>query len=418
MADTRTGGHDIVKREPLSPAPAGTGDTGPAHTRHRHEAYSTSPSAQNGHHVGNGSGSDSGGDAPLDFSIKRRARTSDSDGEADSHRYSRAVKESPDSDLDKGTNSERNGEALLSEAYRKAANGVSKRREDSRIGEPPTALPGCLPGAVGAAMPGLAGGLVPHAGMFPLIMDPRHLQHTQQSSANGSHKSSARPFKAYPKDPLSLPLGYYGIPGMLPFPTLDSVTAQAVNSEDLFNQYRLFVLKAQEQSRASAGAGKGQSQVPSLAIAQAMAAQQASSMSPSAKSTTSETSSTTARSTSSSPTLSTTCTTPVPTSPTSPNGADPATPTPSAAPAAPTSTQTPSRKRGRILPDEQKDQAYWERRRKNNEAAKRSRDARRAKEDEIAIRAAFLEQENLKLRVEVAALKNETAKLRCMLYNS
>ncbi|ESO92058.1 hypothetical protein LOTGIDRAFT_100015, partial [Lottia gigantea] len=56
-----------------------------------------------------------------------------------------------------------------------------------------------------------------------------------------------------------------------------------------------------------------------------------------------------------------------------------------------------------------KDEAYWERRRKNNDAAKRSRDARRAKEDEIAIRAALLEQENLKLRVEVAALKSETA---------
>lgn len=76
------------------------------------------------------------------------------------------------------------------------------------------------------------------------------------------------------------------------------------------------------------------------------------------------------------------------------------------------------RKRGRPLPEDLKDDAYWERRRKNNEAAKRSRDARRAKEDEIAIRAAFLEQENLKLRVEVAALKSETAKLRCMLYNN
>ncbi|KAJ1523052.1 hypothetical protein ONE63_002180 [Megalurothrips usitatus] len=64
-----------------------------------------------------------------------------------------------------------------------------------------------------------------------------------------------------------------------------------------------------------------------------------------------------------------------------------------------------------------KDAAYWERRRKNNEAAKRSRDARRAKEDEIAIRAAFLEQENLKLKYEVAALRNETAKLRCLLYS-
>lgn len=62
-----------------------------------------------------------------------------------------------------------------------------------------------------------------------------------------------------------------------------------------------------------------------------------------------------------------------------------------------------------------KDQSYWERRRKNNEAAKRSRDARRAKEDEIAIRAAFLEQENLKLKYEIAALRNEVAKQRCLI---
>lgn len=65
-----------------------------------------------------------------------------------------------------------------------------------------------------------------------------------------------------------------------------------------------------------------------------------------------------------------------------------------------------------------KDAAYWERRRKNNEAAKRSRDARRAKEDEIAIRAAFLEQENLRLKYELASLKDETCKLRSMVYNN
>lgn len=65
-----------------------------------------------------------------------------------------------------------------------------------------------------------------------------------------------------------------------------------------------------------------------------------------------------------------------------------------------------------------KDAAYWERRRKNNEAAKRSRDARRAKEDEIAIRAAFLEQENLRLKYEVVALRQESAKLRCMVYTN
>lgn len=62
------------------------------------------------------------------------------------------------------------------------------------------------------------------------------------------------------------------------------------------------------------------------------------------------------------------------------------------------------------------DPAYWEKRRKNNEAAKRSRDARRAKEDEIAIRCAFLEQENVKLRYEVAALREETKRYRALLY--
>lgn len=75
-----------------------------------------------------------------------------------------------------------------------------------------------------------------------------------------------------------------------------------------------------------------------------------------------------------------------------------------------------SRKKGRPLPEELKDDAYWERRRKNNEAAKRSRDARRAKEYEVAIRATILEQENLKLRVEIASLKTELAKLRCLMY--
>ncbi|CAF0756729.1 unnamed protein product [Brachionus calyciflorus] len=62
--------------------------------------------------------------------------------------------------------------------------------------------------------------------------------------------------------------------------------------------------------------------------------------------------------------------------------------------------------------------AYKERRRKNNEAAKRSRDARRAKEDDIALRAALLERENLQLKVEIAQLKEETSRLRCLLYNS
>lgn len=64
---------------------------------------------------------------------------------------------------------------------------------------------------------------------------------------------------------------------------------------------------------------------------------------------------------------------------------------------------------------DEKDAAYRERRRKNNEAAKRSRDARRAKEDEIAIRAAFLEHENKRLKYELSVLKNETAKIMAYL---
>lgn len=69
-------------------------------------------------------------------------------------------------------------------------------------------------------------------------------------------------------------------------------------------------------------------------------------------------------------------------------------------------------------PENENNDAYKERRRKNNEAAKRSRDARRAKEDDIALRAALLERENLQLKVELAQLKQETSRLRCLLYNS
>lgn len=62
------------------------------------------------------------------------------------------------------------------------------------------------------------------------------------------------------------------------------------------------------------------------------------------------------------------------------------------------------------------DPSYWEKRKKNNEAAKRSRDARRAKEDEIAIRCAFLEQENIQLKFRLANLESERARLQKLLY--
>ncbi|XP_005104321.1 thyrotroph embryonic factor isoform X1 [Aplysia californica] len=65
-----------------------------------------------------------------------------------------------------------------------------------------------------------------------------------------------------------------------------------------------------------------------------------------------------------------------------------------------------------FVPDEMKDEKYWNRRHKNNYAAKRSRDARRVKENQIAMRAAFLEKENGCLRDEVNKLRKENAKLK------
>ncbi|XP_053710068.1 TEF transcription factor, PAR bZIP family member a isoform X1 [Synchiropus splendidus] len=65
-----------------------------------------------------------------------------------------------------------------------------------------------------------------------------------------------------------------------------------------------------------------------------------------------------------------------------------------------------------FVPEEQKDDKYWQRRKKNNVAAKRSRDARRLKENQITVRAAFLERENAALRLEVAELRKECGRYK------
>ncbi|AWP19413.1 putative hepatic leukemia factor-like [Scophthalmus maximus] len=65
-----------------------------------------------------------------------------------------------------------------------------------------------------------------------------------------------------------------------------------------------------------------------------------------------------------------------------------------------------------FIPEDLKDDRYWARRRKNNVAAKRSRDARRLKENQIAIRAGFLERENAALRSEVADLRKELGRCK------
>ncbi|XP_065117290.1 D site albumin promoter binding protein b [Paramisgurnus dabryanus] len=68
-----------------------------------------------------------------------------------------------------------------------------------------------------------------------------------------------------------------------------------------------------------------------------------------------------------------------------------------------------------LVPEDLKDEKYWSRRCKNNEAAKRSRDARRLKENQISVRAAFLERENAALRQEVADMRKELGRCRNIL---
>merc|ERR1712088_958248 len=60
-----------------------------------------------------------------------------------------------------------------------------------------------------------------------------------------------------------------------------------------------------------------------------------------------------------------------------------------------------------------KDDKYWEKRGKNNIAARRSREARRLKENQIALRTAFLEKQNngLKQALQSINMKNEKLEL-------
>ncbi|XP_061604411.1 TEF transcription factor, PAR bZIP family member b [Phyllopteryx taeniolatus] len=65
-----------------------------------------------------------------------------------------------------------------------------------------------------------------------------------------------------------------------------------------------------------------------------------------------------------------------------------------------------------FVPNEQKDDKYWSRRKKNNLAAKRSRDARRLKENQITVRASFLERENAVLRQQVAEMRKDCGRCK------
>lgn len=71
-----------------------------------------------------------------------------------------------------------------------------------------------------------------------------------------------------------------------------------------------------------------------------------------------------------------------------------------------------TKSRKTFVPETMKDGRYWARRAKNNVAAKRSREARRLKENQIFLRANYLEKENSALKETIERLSQENSTLR------
>lgn len=323
-----------------------------------------------------------------------------------------------------------------------------------------------LPGASSLAPP-LLGGLFP--GLNPgflagksamgafsqmaaaaAFMDPRNvglnINNNNSTSgggvAHGNNKKTTRPFKAYPKEALQMPLGgFFGAPGLSPSliqQGIESGMFAGMNTEDLMTLYnqQLQLLREKQVSSSTPTLAQGQKGSSSPPMSPRLTNgstdsqhenhghlqhhKYRSEQSPPHHLSSNHQYLPTSNNVLTSHHHSNGSASPVENSTSYPAPASTLVSSTSPSPAASSNHNgnSNSRKRPRSLPDEQKDAAYWERRRKNNDAAKRSRDARRAKEDEIALRAALLEQENIKLRVEVASLKTETSRLRCLLYNS
>jgi hypothetical protein len=60
--------------------------------------------------------------------------------------------------------------------------------------------------------------------------------------------------------------------------------------------------------------------------------------------------------------------------------------------------------RKRCIPDQMKDEKYWKRRLRNNWSAKKSREAKRAKDSFVYNKISFLENENRNLKMTIARL--------------
>ncbi|CDQ74888.1 unnamed protein product [Oncorhynchus mykiss] len=71
----------------------------------------------------------------------------------------------------------------------------------------------------------------------------------------------------------------------------------------------------------------------------------------------------------------------------------------------PPASGNPLRRKREFIPSEKKDDGYWDKRKKNNEAAKRSREKRRVNDMVVENRVLALLEENARLRAELLALK-------------
>jgi hypothetical protein len=78
------------------------------------------------------------------------------------------------------------------------------------------------------------------------------------------------------------------------------------------------------------------------------------------------------------------------------------------------SSSVPTKRRSRLVPVEEKDETYYQKRARNNESAKRSRDLRRIKEEQIQGRAMFLEHENSRLALENQAIRYRISQLQVL----
>jgi len=76
-----------------------------------------------------------------------------------------------------------------------------------------------------------------------------------------------------------------------------------------------------------------------------------------------------------------------------------------------------ARRKASAVPSQHKDAAYYEKRRKNNESAKKSREARQHKEQVIMAHVQILKEENMRLKAEHKLLNRQSGELLARLYN-